>query len=175
MRAALADEPLMASAVRDVAVAPLLAPLAAPGLDSHQALGLDLILEGFLAHRGRPRILAPASRGRALVLGDYCYARGLVRIAAAGDLYAIAALSELIATATGRVADDPAPAGLAALWRATVAAIAGDESARRDLPAGRDAFAAGDPAPIEAVGATLGVPAELRLALEPPAPAESAA
>lgn len=175
MRRALAEEPLIADAIGDAPAAPLLAPLAAPPLTEHEALGLDLILEGFLMHRGRPRALAPASRDRALLLGDYCYARGLVRIAAAGDLYAIAALSELIATSTGRVADVGAPAGLAALWRATVGAIAGDRDARTRLPAARAALVDGDPGPVEAIAARLGIAPELVHALEPTQPQESAA
>ena len=175
MRQALAAEPLIADAIGDHPARPLLAPLARPHLGEHEAVGLDLILEGFLMHRGRPRVLAPAPRDRALLLGDYCYARGLVRVAAAGDLYAISALSELIATSTGCVADDESARGLAALWRATVGAIAGDLRAREGLPAARLAIAAGDAAPVEAIGARLGIPAELQAALGPAHEQESAA
>ena len=46
----------------------------------------------------------------ALLLGDYLYAHGLVRIAATGDLDAVAALAELISTcaAPPRRAGEPA-------------------------------------------------------------------
>lgn len=175
MKQALADEPLIADAIGDHPARPLLAPLAGPHLSAHEAVGLDLILEGFLMHRGRPRALAPADRDRALLLGDYCYARGLVRVAGAGDLYAISALSELIATSTGCVADEETPRGLAALWRATVGAIAGDVRAREDLPAARAAIAAGDATLVEAIAVRLGIPSELHDALEPAHEQESAA
>ena len=40
----------------------------------------------------------PASGDEAILLGDYLYAHGLVRIAAVGELDAVAALAELIST-----------------------------------------------------------------------------
>ena len=46
------------------------------------ALGLETIYEGYLVHYGRPRLFAPADADTALLLGDYLYAHGLVRIAA---------------------------------------------------------------------------------------------
>ena len=88
-----------------------------------QAAGLDLILEGFLLHHGRPRYLRLGDRGRAVLAGDYCYAHGLVRIADAGDLFLIEALSDLIALGAGLVATGER-AALAPLWRGTAAAIA---------------------------------------------------
>ena len=48
------------------------------------ALGLETIYEGYLLHYGRPRLFAPADADTALLLGDYLYAHGLVRIAATG-------------------------------------------------------------------------------------------
>lgn len=62
------------------------------------ALGLETIYEGYLVHYGRPRLFAPADGDLALLLGDYLYAHGLVRIAATGDLNAVATLAELIST-----------------------------------------------------------------------------
>lgn len=62
------------------------------------ALGLETIYEGYLVHYGRPRLFAPGEAETALLLGDYLYAHGLVRIAATGDLDAVAALAELIST-----------------------------------------------------------------------------
>jgi hypothetical protein len=62
------------------------------------ALGLETIYEGYLVHYGRPRLFAPADDEAALLLGDYLYAHGLVRIAATGELDAVAALAELIST-----------------------------------------------------------------------------
>ncbi len=62
------------------------------------ALGLETIYEGYLVHYGRPRLFSPAEGDVALLLGDYLYAHGLVRIAATGDLDAVATLAELIST-----------------------------------------------------------------------------
>jgi hypothetical protein len=61
-------------------------------------LGLETIYEGYLVHYGRPRLFAPAEGDVALLLGDYLYAHGLVRIAATGELDAVATLAELIST-----------------------------------------------------------------------------
>ena len=62
------------------------------------ALGLETIYEGYLVHYGRPRLFSPADADLALLVGDYLYAHGLVRIAATGDLNAVATLAELIST-----------------------------------------------------------------------------
>ena len=62
------------------------------------ALGVETIYEGYLVHYGRPRLFSPVDDETALLLGDYLYAHGLVRIAATGDLDAVAALAELIST-----------------------------------------------------------------------------
>ena len=60
------------------------------------AEGLETIYEGYLCHYGRPRLFAPPDDELALLLGDYLYAHGLVRIAATGSVEAVAELSELI-------------------------------------------------------------------------------
>ena len=69
------------------------------------ALGVETIYEGYLLHYGRPRLFAPPDADVALLLGDYLYAHGLVRIAATGDLDAVAALAELISTCAALRAD----------------------------------------------------------------------
>ena len=84
------------------------------------ALGLETIYEGYLVHYGRPRLFARSDPDTALLLGDYLYAHGLVRIAAGGDVAAVADLAELIslcaqARSEGRDGDGPAWAGTAAL------------------------------------------------------------
>jgi hypothetical protein len=60
------------------------------------ALGLETVYEGYLAHYGRPRLFAPTDPDTALLLGDYLYAHGLVRIAASGEVEAVRELAELI-------------------------------------------------------------------------------
>ena len=72
---------------------PVFSPLATPELGS----GVETIYEGYLVHYGRPRLFAPADTDVALLLGDYLYAHGLVRVAEAGDVRAVADLAELIA------------------------------------------------------------------------------
>lgn len=127
MREILAAERGLAAELVDPPPAPLLAPLVTPPLSAGQAAGLDLILEGFVLHHGRPRHLAPGEPGREVLAGDYCYAHGLVRIADAGDLFVIEALADLIALGAGLVAAGDRDA-LAPLWRATTAAIAARRS-----------------------------------------------
>jgi hypothetical protein len=70
----------------------------APLVPERFALGLETIYEGYLVHYGRPRLFSPPDEEAALLLGDYLYAHGLVRIAATGDLDAVAVLAELIST-----------------------------------------------------------------------------
>ncbi|HET8607292.1 MAG TPA: hypothetical protein VFL66_09720 [Gaiellaceae bacterium] len=60
------------------------------------ALGLETIYEAYLVHFGRPRLFAPPDADTALLLGDYLYAHGLVRIAACGEVDAVSDLAELI-------------------------------------------------------------------------------
>ena len=64
--------------------------------DERFALGLETIYEGYLCHYGRPRLFAPADDELALLLGDYLYAHGLVRVAASGSVDAVTTLAELI-------------------------------------------------------------------------------
>jgi len=88
------------------------------------ALGVETIYEGYLLHYGRPRLFAPPDEDVALLLGDYLYAHGLVRIAATGDLDAVAALAELISTCAARRAEaDPGDGGA---WIGCVRRLGGD-------------------------------------------------
>ena len=61
-----------------------------------QALGLETIYEGYLVHYGRSRLFAADDRDTALLLGDYLYAHGLVRVAETGDVKAVSDLAALI-------------------------------------------------------------------------------
>jgi hypothetical protein len=87
------------------------------------ALGLETIYEGYLVHYGRSRVFAPPDADVALLLGDYLYAHGLVRIAATGDLDAVAALAELISACAALRADGDAEDEHA--WFAAVARLGG--------------------------------------------------
>ena len=83
-------------------------------------LGLETIYEGYLLHYGRPRLFEPSDGDTALLLGDYLYAHGLVRIAERHVVQAVADLAELISIcaqvrAEGRSDDGPAWAASAAL------------------------------------------------------------
>lgn len=165
MRADLTAEPGLAEGLVHPPPPPLLGPLVTPPLAPGQAAGLDLILEGFLLHHGRPRHLALAERGERVLAGDYCYAHGLVRVAAAGDLFVIEALSDLIALGAGLVATGERDA-LPDLWRATAAAIAADgaerERAAAALLAGKRRLREdGDAAALAGLGASLAPTPEL--------------
>ena len=92
---AAAESPLWRESLRsedDREAVPIFSELCA---EAH-ALGLETVYEGYLAHYGRPRLFAPADDDTALLLGDYLYAQGLVRIAASGDVDAVRELAELI-------------------------------------------------------------------------------
>jgi hypothetical protein len=85
------------------------------------ALGLETIYEGYLLHYGRPRLFAPAERDTALLLGDYLYAHGLVRIAARQRVEAVADLAALISLCAHLRAEGVPGDGEA--WAATAALL----------------------------------------------------
>jgi hypothetical protein len=114
------------------------------GEDRH-ALGLETIYEGYLVHYGRPRLFEPADDDTALLLGDYLYAHGLVRIADVGTVEAVADLAELISLCA-QLRADSAP-GDDVAWAASAALLGAGklEAARAAL---RDE---GDAAPLTAL------------------------
>jgi hypothetical protein len=91
------------------------------------SLGLETIYEGYLVHYGRPRLFSPRESEVALLLGDYLYAHGLVRIAATGELDAVATLAELISTCAHLRAE--AAAGDGEAWVDAVRRLGGDPAA----------------------------------------------
>jgi hypothetical protein len=92
-----------------------------PLTDERFALAVETIYEGYLVHYGRPRLFAPSDHDTVLLLGDYLYAQGLVRLSAAGSVEAVADMGELISLcaqlrAEGKGDDGPA-------WAASVALL----------------------------------------------------
>ena len=97
-----AESPVWGAAVRSApepeAVFSLLVP-------DELALGLETVYEAYLVHYGRPRLFATPDADEGVLLGDYLYAHGLVRVAEAGGVPAVAALAELIARCAAERAD----------------------------------------------------------------------
>jgi hypothetical protein len=109
-----AESPLWAESLRpDPEREAVFSPLA----EERWALGLETIYEGYLLHYGRPRLFAPADRHTALLLGDYLYAHGLVRIAEQGEVEAVADLAALISVCS-QLRAERAP-GDGEAWAAT--------------------------------------------------------
>ncbi len=108
-------------------------------------LGLETIYEGYLVHYGTSRLFAPTDADVSLLLGDYLYAHGLVRIASSGETDAVADLSELISLCSQLRAEDAEGDG--PLWAASAALLgagAGLDDARAALRL------RGDAAPLDA-------------------------
>ena len=94
----------------------------AAGREREYELLLEIILEGSLLHYGFPRVVTTEDHDLALLLGDQLYALGLSRLAALGDLDAVAELADLISLlAQAQAAGDRALAQ--AVWEAGATAI----------------------------------------------------
>ena len=89
--------------------------------DGRHALGLESIYEGYLLHYGRPRLFAPADSDTAILLGDYLYAHGLVRVAALGEVAVVADLAELVSLCAQLRAEEREGDGAA--WAGTVSLL----------------------------------------------------
>jgi hypothetical protein len=117
------------------------------------AVGLETIYEGYLMHYGRPRLFAAGDRDTRILLGDYLYAHGLVRVAEHGDTALVSDLAELLSLCAQLRAEatpgEPIADGV--LWAATHALIG---SGNGDLAVAREALRdRGDARPLAALAA----------------------
>jgi hypothetical protein len=122
---------------------PVFSPLAEPRF----AIAVETIYEGYLVHYGRPRLFAPGDGDTVLLLGDYLYAQGLVRLSAAGSVDAVADMGELISLCAQMRAEESVDDGPA--WAASVALLGAGvlkEAEDRDQLLARAREAAGNEA-----------------------------
>jgi hypothetical protein len=97
------------------------------GHAAEYALLFEAIHEGALLHYGTGRVVAPADPDLALLAGDRLFAIGLDRLAALGDVEAVAELADVISlVAQAHAEGDPARAE--AVWSAGARAVAGGPS-----------------------------------------------
>jgi hypothetical protein len=94
----------------------------AAGREAEYELLLEMILEGSLLHYGGARVVRTGDQDLALLLGDQLYALGLGRLAALGDLQAVAELADLISLLAQAQAASDERLG-EALWEASAVAI----------------------------------------------------
>lgn len=169
--ASIADEaaresPLWSAALRPAADRDETPVFSALG-DGRFALGLESIYEGYLLHYGRPRLFSPADPDTAILLGDYLYAHGLVRVAALGQVAVVADLAELVSLCAQLRAEERDGDGAA--WAGTVSLLgSGDprlEDARAALRLERDSTALLALAELEAGGDAVGRALALHAAL----------
>ena len=86
-------------------------------------LAVSAVREGHELHYGRPRALLIDDPDLALLAGDRLYALGLERLAASGDLTAIAELADIISLVAQAHAAKTDPQLAHAVWEAGAAAI----------------------------------------------------
>jgi hypothetical protein len=120
-RAAEAESPVWGRALREV---PDAEPVFSPLVPEPLRLGLETVYEAYLVHYGRPRLFDAADADEEVLLGDYLYAHGLVRIAEAGGVPAVAVLADLIARCAALRADGAGGDGAA--WVEAARALGGD-------------------------------------------------
>ena len=116
---AAADSPLWRASAR----APHPEAETVSGCPDRLALGVEMIREGYLLHRGRARVFAHDDTDLALLTGDYLYAAGLAEICRSGDLAAVGVLARLIAGCARAQGDGALDAG-ESLWPAAMAELA---------------------------------------------------
>jgi hypothetical protein len=115
------ESEVWARSLRD---SPAWTPVFSPLAPDELALGLETVYEAYLVHYGSPRLFAPTDADEAVLLGDYLYAHGLVRVAESGGVPAVAVLAELIARCAALRAEDGDGDGDA--WLDAVRALGGE-------------------------------------------------
>ena len=101
-------------------------PLRFGGELGHRLFVLEAVYEGYLLHYGTSRLFERMDDDLRLLAGDALYALGLARLAATGDLAAVAELSDLISRSAQAHAEDRGSEA-EALWDASAAALAPPE------------------------------------------------
>jgi hypothetical protein len=115
------------AAAADPALAPYALDDPGPGrfddLDGVRGFVLEAVYEGYLMHYGEPRAFAGMDDDLRLLAGDALYALGLSKLAEAGDLEAVAELSNLI-SGTAQAHAESRPEAAEALWAASAGRLA---------------------------------------------------
>jgi hypothetical protein len=108
-------------------------------LEPERLFVLEVVYEGYLMHYGAPRAFAGMDDDLRLLAGDALYALGLERLATAGDVEAVAELSDLISLSAQAQAEGRLPLA-DALWEASARALSSSggpgarQVARDNLP-----------------------------------------
>jgi hypothetical protein len=92
------------------------------------ALVVEAVHEGYLLHYGTSRLFDTRDADLSLLAGDRLYAFGLARLAAIGDLEAVAELADVISLCAQAHAQDDPPLATA-VWEAGAAAVGWGASA----------------------------------------------
>jgi hypothetical protein len=139
-----AEGGLLAGAVVDPAGPP--EPYGAAAGERY-ALIVEAIREGYLQHYADGRVVRPDDPDLALLAGDRLYALGLERLAALGDLDAVAELADVISLCAQAHAEGDPPRAQA-VWEAGAAAVA--TGPRPDHEAAKRAWRGGSGRPADA-------------------------
>lgn len=127
----VSDEPVAQDGRIDHAATAAAGPRAA-GNREEVELAVAAVREGYELHYGQPRALGIDDPDLALLAGDRLYTLGLARLAAIGDLAAIAELADIIALSAQAHAGGDVELAEAA-WRAGAVAIGwGRAGSRQD-------------------------------------------
>jgi hypothetical protein len=129
----------------------------ARGRERDYELLLEMILEGYRLHYDEPHVVHTPDVDLALLLGDQLYALGLSRLAALGDLDAVAELADVISLAAqAHTAAEPELAD--AVWEAGAASVGwGSSQAHAEAKAQARAHAPGAAAALREVACAVSI------------------